>query len=255
MSAMLRTLFRLLCICLAITALFCSAACGMDKGDITPAVSSTAVQKPQIDADVGAVLRSFYQDQLPSMALRTGLKDAQGEEIRCDYSMLQKSAFADYDADGEKEIVLLYDVSELTGERNRDVIVFLDEKDGAPVVVSSESGAYGASKDGETYILSRYNSRVCKVCFINKASYEAVLIEMFEDGAWKTTVTAYRHISDHDGVKLENDSCYIDHSGGDLYAAVTGKKYYSKEKFLNFRTVNDNYNNLITALLAETLLP
>ena len=68
-------------------------------------------------------------------------------------------------------------------------------------------------------------------------------------------MTAYRHISDHDGVKLENDSCYIDHSGGDLFNAVTGKKYYSREKFLNFRTVNDNYNNLITALLAETLLP
>jgi hypothetical protein len=131
----------------------------------------------------------------------------------------------------------------------------LDEKDGAPVVIGSESGAYGASKDGETYILSRYNARVCKVRFINKASYEAALIETFEDGAWKRSVTAYRHISDHDGVKLENDSCYIDHSGGDLFDAVTGKKYYSKEKFLNFRTVNDNYNNLITALLAETLLP
>ena len=51
------------------------------------------------------------------------------------------------------------------------------------------------------------------------------------------------------------DSCYIDHAGGELFDAATGKTYYSKEKFLNFRTVNDNYNNLITALLADTLLP
>ena len=33
------------------------------------------------------------------MALRTGLKDAQGTEIACDFSMLQKAVFADYDAD------------------------------------------------------------------------------------------------------------------------------------------------------------
>ena len=235
--------------------LFGLFACGSESDGRLSVSTTAAPQKLPIDPDVSAVLRVFYQDQLPTMALRSGLQDSQGEEIRCDISMLQKSAFVDYDNDGEKEIVLLYDVSERTGERNRDIIVFLDEKDDEAVVVGSESGAYGASKDGETYILSRYNSRVCKVRFINKSSYEAVLIDTFEDGAWKTAVTAYRHISDHDGVKLENDSCYIDHSGGDLFNAVTGKKYYSKEKFLNFRTVNDNYNSLITALLADTLLP
>lgn len=252
----MKTLYRLFCGCLAVVMLCGLFACGNEQKETAPAVSTTVPQqKPQIDPDVSAVLRSFYQDQLPSMALRTGLKDAQGTEIACDFSMLQKAVFVDYDADGEKEIVLLYDVSERTGERNRDVIVFLDEKDGQPIVVGSESGAYGASKDGETYILSRYNGRICKVCFLNRSSYEAALIQYFEDGAWKTSVTAYRHISDHDGVKLENDSCYIDHSGGDLFDAVSGKKVYSKEKYLNFRTVNDNYNNLITALLAETLLP
>ena len=251
----MKTLYRLFCGCLALVMLCGLFACGAGTDVTSPASTTAAPQKPPIDPDVSAVLRSFYQDQLPSMALRTGLKDTQGEEIRCTFSLLQKSVFVDYDADGEKEVVLLYDVSELTGERNRDVIVFLDEKDGQAFVAASESGAYGASKDGETYILTRYNNRICKVRFVNKNSYEAALIETFEDGAWKTSVTAYRHISDHDGVKLENDSCYIDHSGGDLFNAVTGKKYYSKEKFLNFRTVNDNYNNLITALLAETLLP
>lgn len=253
----MKTFYRILCGCFALALALLLPACTLltDNQTTTAAQTTAAPQKPQIDPDVSDVLRSFYQDQLPSMALRTGIKDAQGEEIRCDYSMLQKSAFADYDADGEKEIVLLYDVSERTGERNRDVIVFMDEKDGEPVLVSSESGAYGASKDNETYILTRYNGRVCKVCFLNKDSYETVLIQTFEKDAWKTSVTAYHHITDHDGVKLESDSCYIDHSGGDLYEAVTGKKFYSKEKFLNFRTVNDNYNNLITALLAETLLP
>ena len=215
----------------------------------------TAAQQPQTDADVSEVLRSFYQDQLPTMALRTGLTDKNGQNISCNYSMLQKSLFVDYDADGQKEIVLLYDVSELTGEKNRDVIVFMDEKDGAPVVVTTESGSYGASGDEETSILSKYNGRVCKVRFIHNGNYEAVLIQYFTDGAWQTGVTAYHHLSDHDGVQLEADSCYIDHSGGDLYLGVTGQISYGKEKFLNFRTVNDNYINLITALLAETLLP
>ncbi len=252
----MKTLFRLLSGCFALVLVCCLVACSFGTVEPVPVTSTTAApQKPQIDPEVSAVLRSFYQDQLPSMVLRTGLKDGNDAEISCSYSMLQKSAFVDYDDDGEKEIVLLYDVSQQTGDKNRDVIVFMDEKDGSAVVVGSESGSYGASKDGETYILSRYNGRVCKVCFLNKPNYEAVLIQFFEDGAWKTGVTAYRHISDHDGVKLEGDSCYIDHAGGDLFDAVIGKKVYSKEKFLNFRTVNDNYNNLITLLLADTLLP
>lgn len=252
----MKTLFRLLCGCLAAAIVLCLFACGSGTDGGSSAVSPTdAVQKPAVDPDVSAALRSFYQDQLPSLALHTGLKDAQDEEIVCDYSMLQKAVFADYDADDEKEIVLLYDVSEQTLERNHDVIIFLDEKDGSAFVAGSESGVYGASKDGETYILSRYKGRVCKVHFINKERYEAALIDTYDDGEWKTTLTAYRHISDHDGVRLESDTCYIDYSGGDLYAAVTGKKYYSLEKYLNFRTVNDNYNNLITALLAETMLP
>ena len=253
----MKTLFRLFCVCLVLAILGCLVACDLGSGDVSPVASTTTAPqpKPSVDPDVSDVLRGFYQDQLPSMALRTGLKDEKGEEISCNYSMLQKTAFLDYDADGAKEIVLLYDVSERAGKKNLDVIVFLDEKDGEPVVVSSESGSYGASKDGESYILSRYNGRICKVCFVNRDAYEAVLLQNFEDGAWKTAVTAYHHISDHDGVKLENDSCYIDHSGGDLFDAVTGKKSYSKEKFLNFRTINDNYNNLVTALLADTLLP
>lgn len=253
----MKTLYRLLCGCLAVLMLCCLYSCSLLGTTEQPTAAPTTVAptKPQIDPDVSAVLRSFYQDQLPSMALRTGLQDAQGGEIRCDFSTLQKSAFVDYDADGEKEIVLLYDVSAQTGNRNQHVAVFLNEKDGSAVIDGSESGSFGASKDSETCILSRYNARICKVRFINKSSYEAVLIDYFDDGAWKTSVTAYRHIADHDNVKLESDSCYIDHSGGELYEAVTGKQYYSKEKFLNFRTVNDNYNNLVTALLAETVLP
>ncbi|MBR5618624.1 MAG: hypothetical protein IKW76_02710 [Clostridia bacterium] len=253
----MKTLFRLICGCLAVVMLGSLFACSLlGTDEATTSVPTTAApKKPQIDPDVSALLRGFYQDQLPSMALRTGLQDASGEEVRCDFSMLQKSAFVDYDGDGEKEIILLYDVSERTGKRNQDVVVFLNEKDGGAVVDGSESGSYGASKDSETYIISRYNSRICKVRFVNKSSYEAVLVDFFENDGWKTSVTAYHHISDHDNVKLEGDSCYIDHSGGELYDAVTGKVYYSKEKFLNFRTVNDNYNNLVTVLLAETVLP
>lgn len=252
----MKTLFRLLCGCLALSMTMCLFSCDFASDGDSPAVSTTAaVQKPAVDADVSDVLRSFYQDQLPSLVLHTGLKDSSGSEILCSYSMLQKSVFVDYDADSAKEIVLLYDVSEQTGERNRNVVIFMDEKDGAAAVAGSEYGIYGASKDDETNILSRYNGAVCKVRFVNRSSYEAVLIDTYEGDGWKTAVTAYRHISDHDGVKLENDSCYIDHSGGDLFDAVTGKKNYTKEKFLNFRTINENYDSLITALLAETLLP
>ena len=252
----MKTLNRLLCALVVLCVFICLCACGAEtdeSGSTAPTVPAVTTQP--IDPDVSGVLRSFYQKDLPTMALRSGLQDKDGNEIRCDMSMLQKPVFVDFDADGQKEIVLLYDVSDLVGERNRDVVVFVDEKDGAPVVVSSETGSYGASKDNEAYILTRYNSRICKVRFINKDSYEAAVIETFEDGAWKTSVTAYHHITDHDGVKLENDSCYIDHAGGDLLDAVQGKKYYSKEKLVNFRTPNENYNGLITALLAETLLP
>ena len=252
----MKKLRRILCGVIAAAVLLSSASCAdFSSADEPSTVPTNAVTRPQIDPEVGEVLRSFYQDQLPSLALRSGVKDQNGEEIRCNFSMLQKSVFVDFDDDGAKEIVLLYDVSEQVGEHNRDVVVFVDEKDGAAVVAASETGSYGASKDGETYILSRYNGRVCKVCFMNKGTYEAVLIQSFENGTWKTDITAYRHISDHDGVKLENDSCYIDHAGGGLYEAVRGKEWYSKEKFLNFRTPNENYNSLITALLAETLLP
>lgn len=252
----MKTLNRLFCTLAALFMILCLCACGSeseDAGSTAPAVP--AVTAPQIDPDVSDVLRSFYQNDLPAMALRCGLQDKDGKEIRCDISMLQKSVFVDFDEDGQKEIVLLYDVSARSGVKNRDVIVFVDEQEGAPVVVSSKTGSYGASKDDEAYILTSYNARICNVRFINTASYEAAVIETFENGSWKTDITAYHHITDHDGVKLENDSCYIDHAGGDLLDAVQGKKYYSKEKFVNFRTPNENYNGLITALLAETLLP
>lgn len=245
----------------AVFALVC-AGCLDGSEDPTPSSGGTAASVPttaalaQPDPDVSDVLRSFYQNDLPSMALRCGVKDAQGEEIRCTISMLRKTVFADFDADGQKEIILLYDIAELSDNGTANVAVFLDEMDGKPMVVSVEPGTYGASKNGESYILTRYNDSVCKARFIQKDAYEAVLVDVFQNGAWRTSISAYRHISDHGGVRLENDSCYIDHGGSDLYkAAVTGELSFSKEKFLNFRTPNDNYNNLITALLAETMLP
>ena len=247
---------RVLCAALAGLLALGLSSCGLPGSSDTEGTTQPAVSKPAVDADVSDVLRAFYQDQLPTMALKSGVQDSSGNEIRCDFSMLQKSVFADFDADGQKEIVLLYDVSEQTGEKNLDVCVMLDEKDGAPVVVGSHSGSYGATKDSDTtYILTWYNSRVSRVRFINRTAYEAVLIDIFEDGVWKTAVSAYKHVTDHDGVKLENDSCYIDHAGDGLFKAATGQTAYSREKYLNFRTPNENFDGLITSLLAETLLP
>ena len=255
----MKTLNRLIGLLAAVCILMCMSACIFDPAPATTTTTTAAPvpveTKPPIDPDVSEVLCNFYQNELPALTLRSGLKDTNGEEIRCDLSMVQKSVFVDFDADGSKEIVILYDVSERVGESNLDVVVFVDEQDGKAVIVSSESGSYGASKEDEAYILTRYDSRICKVRFINKETYEVALIEVFEDGAWKTTTTAYRHVSDHDGIKLESDSCYIDHAGGDLFDAVQGKTFYSKEKLVNFRTPNENYNSLITALLAETVLP
>ena len=227
-----------------------------DEPETTTVATTVPVTKPEVDPEVSDVLRVFYQDQLPTMALRSGVQDPQGEEIRCTFAMLQKTVFSDFDSDGQKEIILLYDIGEQAQKRGMNVVVFLDEQNGQPMVVSVEPGTYGASSDGDSHILTRYNDTVCRVRFQRRPAYEAVLIDTYQNGAWKTVVSAYRHISDHDGVKLENDSCYIDHAGGDLYkAAVSRELNYSTEKFLNFRTPNDNYNNLVTALLAETMLP
>ena len=248
---------RILAFCLAVLLPVCLLT-GCDlfaQQETTPSVVQTTDPRQAIDADVSEVLRSFFVNDLPSMALRSGVKDQAGEEIRCDYSMLKKSVFVDFDGDGAKEIVLLFDVSEPTGKRNQSVAVYLDEKDGSPSVVFTESAVFGASSGDEAYILTRYDNRICKVRFVNKSAYQAVLIDTMQGGKWKTILSAYRHSSDHDGVKLENGSCYIDHSGGELYQAAIGKKYYSKEKFLNFRTPADNFDSLVTSLLAETLLP
>ncbi|MBQ7542858.1 MAG: hypothetical protein IJT44_11270 [Clostridia bacterium] len=248
---------RLLCALLAFAMLILLSSCGLldSSTAVQTTKKTTEPSKPYVDADVSDVLRNFYQNELRSSVIRSGVKDANGEEIRCDISMLQKTIFEDFDDDGSKEIVLLYDVSGKDGEHSRNVVVFIDEQDAKPYIASIDTGSFGASKENETSILTRYNSRVCKVRFIYKDAYQAVLIDEFEDGAWQTVLTAYRHISDHDGVKLENDSCYIDHAGGDLYEAVRGKAFYSKEKFLNFRTPIDNYNSLVTTLLSETMLP
>ena len=243
-----------LCFAILFAAGMC-ASCGSTQGETTAPVAQTTDPRQAIDTDVSESLRSFFVNDLPSMALRSGVQDQQGAEIRCDYSMLKKSVFVDFDNDGAKEIVLLFDVSEKTGVRNQSVAVYLDEKDGSPSVVLTESAVFGASSGDEAYILTRYNNRICKVRFVNKSAYQAVLIDAIQDGQWKTFLSAYRHMSDHDGVKLENGSCYVDHSGGELYQAAIGKKYYSREKFLNFRTPSDSFDSLVTALLAETLLP
>ena len=251
----MKQIVRTLCFCLAVLLTLSAAACGSSETVQEVVTTKAAVTKPSVDEDVPAVLRTFYQDQLPSMALKSGIQDPNGEEIRCDYSMLKKAVFTDFDSDGVKEIVLQYDVSEKAGKKALDVVVFLDEKDGSPVVAATHFGAYGASSDGETNILTRYNSRICKVRFIKKSSYEVVLIDYFTNGKWSTAITAYKHISDHGKVKLENGSCYVDHAGKDLYKAVTGELYYSKEKYLNYRTPNENYDSMVTSLLADTLLP
>lgn len=253
MNKITRLLFASAALLIVLSLCACSLVPGGSSSVATTAAPTAAQVMP--DAQLSDVLRAFYQNDLPVMALHSGVPDTAGQEILCDNSMLQKTVFVDYDADMQDEIVLLYDVSEKVGVRGRDVIVFVDERDGAPVVACAETGSYGKTSDDETYILTRYNSRVCKVRFINDPSYEAVVVDVFEDGAWKTNMTAYHHISDHDRVSLEKDSCYIDHSGGGLFDAVTGKTTYSKEKFLNFRTPVEHYNELVTALLVDTLLP
>lgn len=254
---MKQILKSVLCILLSLCMVLIFASC-RDNDNETD-VSTTAMQatttKPYIDSDVSEVLRSFYQDQMPSMVLKSGVKDSDGQEIRCDFSMLQKTLCVDFDSDGVKEIVLLYDISEKAGKRNMDVVVFLDEKDGNPYVTSTQTGSYGAALDGETCILTRYNGQICRVRFINKSSYEAVLLDVFQDGAWGTAITAYKHISNHDKVKLESGTCYIDHAGDGLYQSVTGNGVYNREKYLNYKTPIENYNAFITSLLAETLLP
>ena len=222
--------------------------------ETTTAAATTKAPEP-VDPQVSDVMRSFQKNDLRAVILRTGLKDKNGEEVRCDFSMLKKAVFADYDNDGAKELVLLYDISEQTGDRGREAAAFVDERDGKAVVAAIEDATYGVSSADEANILTYYDGRVCKAHFINKSAYEAVLIDVFEGGSWKTKVSAYRHIADHDGVKLENGSCYIDHSGDELYRASIGSTYYSKEKFLNFRTPADNFDTLVTNLLAETLLP
>ena len=248
---------RITALCLAVL-LFAGLLAGCDffsQPEVTTTAVPTTDPRQAIDADVSAALRSFFVNDLPSMTLRSGIKDSGGEEIRCDYSMLKKSVFVDFDADGAKEIVLLFDVSARTGKKNDSLAVYLDEKDGTPNVVFTECAVFGASSGGEASILTRYDNRICKVRFINKSEYQAVLIDVMQGGRWATTVSAYRHVSDHDGAKLESGSCYIDHSGGELYQAAVGQTHYSKEKFLNFRTPSDNFDSLVTALLAETLLP
>ena len=248
---------RITAFCLAVCLFTCSLT-GCDiftQPEVTTTAAATTDPRQAIDADVSDALRSFFVNDLPSMTLRSGVKDTAGEEIRCDYSMLKKSVFVDFDMDGAKEIVLLFDISERTGNKNESMAVYLDEKDGSPSVVYTECAVFGVSSGDEATVLTRYDNRVCKARFINKAAYQAVLIDDMQGGKWVTTVSAYRHSSDHDGVKLESGSCYIDHSGGELYQAAIGKTHYSKEKFLNFRTPADNFDQLVTTLLAETLLP
>ena len=241
---------------LALCLIFACAGCFDGDTDTSTTAVPTTDARQKIDADVSQTLRDFYLRDLPGMALKgAGVKAEDGTDVQCDYSMLKKSVFVDFDSDGAKEIVLLFDISEQTGKRNQSMAAFVDEKDGQPYVALIEAASYGVSGGDEAYILTRYDNRICKVHFYNTSLYDAVLIDAYADGEWQTILSAYKHLSDHDGVKLENGSCYIDHSGGELFQAAMGKKYYSKEKFLNFRTPEDNFNNLVTNLLAETLLP
>lgn len=243
-------------LCVAFALVLMMSGCGTKEEETTSTTyAQPAVTTPQLAADVPASLRSFYSDELPNLTFKSGIKALDDSEITCDYSMLKKTVTADYDNDGVKELVLDYDIREKANKRSMDVVVFLDEQNGEPVVAATHTGSYGASSDGETNILSLYNGQVCKVRFIKKSAYEVVLIDYFENGAWTTKVTAYKHISDHDKVKLDHGSCYVDHSGEELYRAAMGEVHYSKEKFLNFRTPDENYNTLITGLLADTMLP
>lgn len=243
---------------LAFTLLFASCSNG-EEPDVTDGYTPpevTTKSLPQIDEDVPESLKDFYNTTLPTVALKSGVKNAEtGEEISCTAAMLQKAAFVDFDADGSKEIVLLYDISEEAGKANMDVAVFLDERDGQPGIVYLNSGSYGISDSEESFILSYNDGRVCLVRVVKYSSCEAVLVQEYGANGWTNVASAYHHISDHDSVNLEEDSYYVDHASGGLFNAVTGKSVYSVEKFRNYRIPAEAYDGLINNFSVSSILP
>jgi len=236
------------------------ASCSGEKEQETttnPVPVETTKSLPQIDDDVPQSLKSFYNSTLPGVVLKSGVKNPEtGEEISCTSSMLQKAAFVDFDSDGVKEIVLLYDISEEAGQANMDVAVFLDERDSQAGVVYLHSGAYGISDKGESWLLSyNNNNKVCLVHVVKYDSCEAILVQEYGSGGWTNVSSAYHHISDHDSVKLESDSYYVDTASGGLFNAVTGNSVYSVEKFRNFRMPAEAFDVLINNFSVLSILP
>lgn len=235
------------------------ASCSGEKEQETttnPVPVETTKGLPQIDDDVPQSLKSFYNSTLPTAVFKSGVKNSEtGEEIGCTSSMLQKTAAVDFDSDGVKEIVLLYDISEEAGKANMDVAVFLDERDSQAGVVYVNSGSYGVSDAEESFLLTYNDDRVCLVRIVKYSSCEAVLVQEYRQGGWTKVASAYHHISDHDSVKLENDSYYVDHASGGLFNAVTGNSVYSVEKFRNYRVPTEAYNGLINNFSVMSILP
>ncbi len=221
----------------------------------TPIVETTKAM-PGIDDDVPQSLKDFYKSTLPTVALKSGVKNAEtGEEISCTSAMIQKVASVDFDSDGIKELVLLYDISEEAGKANMDVAVFLDERNGQAGVVYVNSGSYGISDSEESFVLSQNNGRVCLVRVVKYSSCEAVLVQEYTENGWTSVASAYHHISNHDSVKLESDSYYVDHASGGLFNAVTGKSVYNIDKFRNYRIPKEAYDGLVNNFSAMSILP
>ncbi len=240
-----------------VTAVFTSCSGNTEENsDQSTTAPQTTRALPPIDEDVPQSLRSFYQSTLPSMGFKSGVTNPEtGAEISCSFDMLQKSAFVDFDSDGVKEIVLLYDISEEAGMANQDVAVFLDERDGQPGVVYIQVDSFGISDSEESYLLSYHNDKICLVRIVKYESCEAVLVQQYGANGWTSVASAYHHISDHDSVQLEEDSYYVDHASGGLFNAVTGNSVYSVEKFRNYRIPQEAYDGLINNFAAMAVLP
>ncbi len=239
---------------------FLFASCSDDGETDTqtevPPIAETTKAMPKIDDDVPQSLRDFYQSTLPTVAFKSGVKSAEtGAEISCTSSMIQKVASVDFDSDGMKELVLLYDISEEAGKANMDVAVFLDDRNGQAGVVYVNSGSYGISDSEESFVLSQNNGRVCLVRVVKYSSCEAVLVQEYGANGWTSVASAYHHISNHDSVKLESDSYYVDHASGGLFNAVTGKSVYNIDKFRNYRIPKEAYDGLVNNFSAMSILP
>ena len=233
----------------------CSSSENVEPTEI-PQIVETTKSLPDIDEDVPSMLKDFYQNTLPTVAFRSGVMNAStGEDISCDSSMLQKVAFVDFDSDSVKEIVLLYDISEQAGEANMDVAVFLDARGGQCGVVHVSTGSYGIGDSEESFLLTYYNGKVCLVKVAKYSSCEAVLVQEYTENGWTSIASAYHHISNHDSVKLEEDSYYVDHASGGLFNAVVGKSVYSIDKFRNYRVPGEAFDGLINNFSASSILP